>query len=144
MGLTIESPNYRAECGCGGFYELRQKIADLASPEIGEIYCRFADGLRLPEEKQKAFYEAYDRDLDSLAERLREDPVRSKVLYFLYRPNNQGQAGVQTCRAIWEVIKDYDDGHLYGWSGRSDCMTFSDFKHIVQDCVETKTPMLWD
>lgn len=33
MGITIWSKNRESDCGYGGFKSLRQKVADLTSPE---------------------------------------------------------------------------------------------------------------
>ena len=47
------------------------------------------------------------------------------------------------CKNILKVIGDYDDNILYGYCGRPDCAKFADFKSILQDCVDTKSDMIW-
>lgn len=143
MGITIWSKNYDADCGYGGFMNLRQTVADLVSPEIGTFYRKLCDEAPVSEPERTAFFDQYDKDLDALSERLKKEPKKLRILDFLYQSDCEGKAGVWTCRALWGVIKDYDDDYCYGYAGRPDCMMFSDFKKIVQDCIETKTPMRW-
>lgn len=142
MGVTIWSKNQAADCGCGGFMNLRKKVADLTSPEIGTFYRKLDDAPSFGTERIE-FFEKYDKDLLFLNNKLRKEPKKLRILDFLYQSDCEGKAGVWTCRAIWEVIKDYDDDYCYGYVGRPDCMMWSDFKKIIQDCIETKTPMHW-
>lgn len=142
MGITIWSKNCEADCGYGGLIRLRQKVADLTSPEIGTLY-RKQDDVPLFEPGRTEFFEQYVKDLQALKAKLKKEPKKLRILDFLYQSDCEGKAGVWTCRAIWEVIKDYDDNFCYGYAGRPDCMMWSDFKKIIQDCIETKTPMHW-
>lgn len=142
MGVTIRSKNREADCGYGGFMNLRQKVADLTSPEIGTFYRKLNDAPLFGPERIE-FFEKYDKDLLFLNNKLRKDLKKLRILNFLYQSDCEGKAGVWTCRAIWEVIKDYDDDYCYGYAGRPDCMMWSDFKQMVQDCIETKTPLRW-
>ena len=142
MGITIWSKNREADCGYGGFRNLRQTVADLTSPEIGAFYRKLDDAPPFGLERTK-FFKQYDKDLQALANKLQKEPKKLRILDFLYQSDCEGKAGRLTCRAIWEVIKDYDDNYCYGYAGRPDCMMWSDFKKIIQDCVETKTPLHW-
>lgn len=142
MGITIWSKNCEADCGYGGFKNLRQKVADLTSPEIGTFYRKLDDAPPFGPERKK-FFEQYDKDLQALNNKLKKEPKKLRILDFLYQSDGEGKADVWTCRALWEVIKDYDDNYCYGYAGRPDRMMWSDFKKIIQDCVETKTPMHW-
>lgn len=143
MGITIWSKNREADCGCGGFRNLRQKVADLTSPEIGAFYRKLDDAPFFGPRRTE-FFEQYDKDLHVLNDKLKKEPKKLRILDFLYQSDCEGKADVWTCRAIWEVIKDYDDDYCYGYAGRPDCMMWSDFKKIIQDCIETKTPMQWE
>ena len=142
MGITIQSKNREGDCGYGGFKSLRQKVADLTSPEIGTFYRKLDDAPLFGPERIE-FFEKYDKDLLFLNNKLRKEPKKLRILDFLYQSDGEGKAGVWTCRAIYEVIKDYDDDYCYGYAGRPDCMMWSDFKQMVQDCIETKTPLRW-
>ena len=145
MGLTIYSKNCAADCGYGGFGALRQKVADLADPEIGSFYRELDDGQKLFGDARTAFFEKYDQKLCDMSEQYgKTDRKKQRILDFLYQSDCEGKVGILACRAIWEVIKDYDDDFRYGYAGRPDCMMFSDFKDIVQDCIKTKTPLRWD
>lgn len=140
MGVTIWSKNCEADCGCGGFRNLRQKVADLTSPEIGTFYRKLDDAPPFGQERTK-FFKQYDKDLQDLNAKLKKEPKKLRILDFLYQSDCEGKADVWTCRAIWEVIKDYDDNYCYGYAGRPDCMMWSDFKKIIQGCIETKTQL---
>ena len=142
MGVTIWSKNHEADCSYGGFRNLRQKVADLTSPQIGTFYRKLDDAPPFGQERTK-FFKKYDEDLQALANKLQKEPKKLRILDFLYQSDCEGKAGRLACRAIWEVIKDYDDNYCYGYAGRPDCMMWSDFKKIIQDCIETKTPMNW-
>lgn len=142
MGVTIWNQNRSVECGYGGFMNLRQKVADLTSPEIGTFYRKLDDAPSCTLERAE-FFEQYDKDLQALSNKLKKEPKKLRILDFLYQSDCEGKAGVWTCRAIWDVIKDYDDNYYYGYVGRPDCMMWSDFKQIIQDCIETKTPLRW-
>lgn len=142
MGITIWSKNREADCGLGGFKSLRQKVADLTSPEIGTFYRKLDDAPFFGPERKK-FFEKYDKELHDLNGKFKKEPKKLRILDFLYQSDCEGKADRWTCRAIWEVIKDYDDDYCYGYAGRPDCMTWSDFKKIIQDCIETKTQLNW-
>ena len=143
MGVTLWSKNREADCGCGGFLRLRQKVADLTSPEIGTFYRKLFDAAPSCVLERAEFFEQYDKDLQDLNAKLKKEPKKLRILDFLYQSDCGGKAGVWTCRAIYEVIKDYDDDYCYGYAGRPDCMMWSDFKEIIQDCIEAKTPLRW-
>lgn len=142
MGITIWSKNRESDCGYGGFMSLRRKVADLTSPEIGTFYRKLDDAPFYGPGRAE-FFEQYDKDLQVLSNKLKKEPKKLRILDFLYQSDGEGKAGVRTCRAILEVIKDYDDDYCYGYAGQPDCMMWSDFKKIIQDCIETKTPMHW-
>lgn len=66
-----------------------------------------------------------------------------EVIYFLYASDCEAEMPVEVCEKIYEVIKDYDDDLLYGYSGRADCAMFKDFKDLVKDCIDNKCSMEW-
>lgn len=143
MGVTIWSKHHNADCGYGGFINLRQTVADLTSPEIGAFYRKLFDDAPPFGAERTKFFEQYNKDLQALNNKLKKEPKKLRILDFLYQSGCGGKAGVWTCRAIWDVIKDYNNDYCYGYTGRPDRMMWSDFKKIIQDCVETKTPLHW-
>ena len=47
------------------------------------------------------------------------------------------------CRSLYEIIKDYDDNVLYGYSGKKDCAKFADFKAIVKNGIDSGDGFIW-
>lgn len=66
-----------------------------------------------------------------------------KIVDFLLQTDVGGRIRYGACKNILKVIGDYDDNILYGYCGRPDCAKFADFKSILQDCVDTKSDMIW-
>ena len=131
------------DLGCGGFLRLRRKVADLCGEEVSAHYRPMLDSMYdsfgTPEEKQ-AFWEDYDQKTVQLVQ---SGKLNVKVQNFLYAPDIEGRATYGTCKILLKIIGDYDDNILYGYAGRPDCARFRDFKAILEDCVRTKSAMVW-
>ena len=142
MGVTIESKNHSIDLGGWGFICLRTKVAELAAPDICEHYKKSMDGMRLyDEDKSKAFYESYNAKIAELDKRY--EGKMSDILDFLYESDCDAKMDTDHCRSIYEVIKNYDDDILYGYSGRKDCAKFADFKKIVKDGIDSGDGFSW-
>lgn len=142
MGVTIESKNHYIDLGYGGFMCLRTKVAELAAPDIFKHYKKSMDGMRLYDENErKAFYESYNAKIEELDKKY--NGKMSDVLDFLYESDCSAEMDVSHCRSIYEVIKDYDDDILYGYTGRKDCAKFADFKKIVKDGIDSGDGFSW-
>ncbi len=142
MGVTIESKNHYIDLGYGGFMCLRTKVAELAAPDIFEHYKKSIDGMRLYDENErKAFYKSYNAKIAELDRKY--NGRMSDILDFLYESDCSAIMDVSHCRSIYEVIKDYDDDILYGYSGRKDCAKFADFKTIVKDGIDSSDGFSW-
>lgn len=131
------------DLGCGGFLRLRRKVADLCGEEVSAHYRLMLDSMYdsfgTPEEKQ-AFWEDYDQKTVQLVQ---SGKLNVKVQNFLYAPDIEGRATYGACKILLKIIGDYDDNILYGYAGRPDCARFRDFKAILEDCVRTKSAMVW-
>lgn len=142
MGVTIESKNHSIDLGGWGFICLRTKVAELAAPDICEHYKKSMDGMRLyDEDKRKALYESYNAKIAELDKRY--EGKMSDILDFLYESDCDAKMDTDHCRSIYEVIKNYDDDILYGYSGRKDCAKFADFKKIVKDGIDSGDGFSW-
>lgn len=62
---------------------------------------------------------------------------------FLYTNDCEGEADAEHCKAVYGIIKDYDDDICYGYCGRSDCAMFKDFKQLIKDGADTGTGIEW-
>ncbi len=141
MGVTIKckKTGRDIDLGYGGFMQLRNKVAELQGGLFWEHYegiakCPFVGYAR------KQYFAAFDR---RTAELIQQKKVSEKIVDFLLQPDAGGSIHYGACKAILKVIGDYDDDICYGYSGRSDCAMFRDFKAILQDCVENKCDMVW-
>lgn len=128
--------------GCGGFNNLRIKVAELAADDIGKHYKRLEESLLLfgAEERSK-FFKEYDKITMELDKKYNGE--MSEVLDFLYASDCGAEMPVKVCEKVYEVIKDYDDNVCYGYIGRKDCAMFKDFKELVKDCIDNKCSMKW-
>lgn len=140
MGVTISSKNHSIDMGYFGFNSLRTKVAELTAPDICEHY----KGLTLAPmlgEARKSYFDAYNKKTNELNEKY--DGKYLYVLHFLYASDCGAEMPPDVCEKIYEVIKDYDDDILYGYSGRPDCAKFKDFKEIVKNCIDNNCSMEW-
>ena len=142
MGITIRSTTKSIDMGCGGFYNLRKRIAHLTAPDIGEHYELLMKAPHLaPAEECRAWFDAYDRKIEELDEKY--EGKYSDILDFLYESDCEGKISYKTCKHMLEIIGDYDDNILYGYAGRPDCATFKSFKELLQSCVSRRCNMTW-
>ena len=126
--------------GAFGFAALRRKVAELTNEEIYKHYCNlFTYHPTIKDSKD--YYKQYDAKTDTLDKKY--DYKYNDILYFLYASDISAKMPVDVCKKIWELIKDYDDDVLYGYSGRPDCAKFADFKEIVKDCMDNNCNMRW-
>lgn len=70
------------------------------------------------EDKRKAFYESYNAKIAELDKRY--EGKMSDILDFCIESDCDAKMDTDHCRSIYEVIKNYDDDILYGYSGRKD------------------------
>lgn len=140
MGVTIESPNYSIDIGCGGFYRLRQKIADLSNPVLSYHYQKLFDGISFYGEDRENFFEKYNKKTEAIKEQYN---IPDGIIDFLYLSDAGATLPVEECKELWNVIKNIEDDFCIGYVGRKDCAMFSDFKDIVLDCIENNIYMCW-
>lgn len=140
MGVSIwcKKTHRSIDMGCGGFNNLRNKVADL----VGEPWASHYHKLDYPffGEEEKQFFEAFDAETKRL---LDEKKVSIKIVDFCLQTDCGGSIRYGACKEILKAIGDYDDNILYGYCGRPDCARFRDFKAILKDCVENKCDMVW-
>lgn len=141
MGVTIESKNYSLDFGYGGFFNIRKKVAELTSPDVGEHYKKLENSVFLFGKRMDSFFEEYNKKITEISEK--HNGKFDEILHFLYSSDCGAKMPYQVCEKIYAVIKDYDDNICYGYSGRPDCAMFKDFKNLVKDCVDNKCDMGW-
>lgn len=141
MGLSIESKNCAIDIGYGGFKELRTKVAELTAPDIFEHYVYLNDGMFKMGKDREVFFEKYNKKITELNKK--HNGEKSDILDFLYAPDCNWEMDAQHCKAIYTIIKDYDDDIRYGYSGRTDCAMFKDFKKLIKDGMDTGEGIYW-
>ena len=141
--LECKKTKRSIDLGCGGFLRLRRKVAELCGEEMLTYYQLMLDSLyrqfNSPDEKEK-FWENYDEAVGRLVTRKR---MSTKVVNVLYDSDSEGRATYGTCKILLKIIGDYDDNILDGYAARTDCARFRDFKAILEDCVRTKSTIVW-
>lgn len=141
MGITIRSKNKSIDMGYAGFNKLRTKVAELTADDIGEHYKKLHDSIFLMGDLRKSFFDKYNKKIQELSQKYNGE--KDATLDFIYASDCEGKITAEQCKNIHEVIKNYDDSILYGYSGREDCATFKDFKELVKDCVDNGCDMEW-
>lgn len=144
MGITIRCKKTRRniDLGVGGFLRLRRKVSELAGEPLSSHYAKLLDkSCFMSKEESDAFYDEFNATTMKLLE---EKKIDIKIVDFLLQSDESGRIRYGACKNILKVIGDYDDDIRYGYWGRPDCAKFADFKAILQDCVRTKTDMVWD
>ena len=141
MGVTINSKNHKIVLGYSGFYRLHVKVAELTAPDIYEHYKKLNDWRYVLVSKGENFSAEYDKKIVELDKKY--DGKYTQVLEFLYTSDSHGEADAEHCKAVYGIIKDYDDDICYGYCGRSDCAMFKDFKQLIKDGADTGTGIEW-
>lgn len=143
MGVTLRNKEdyIGIDLGYYGFYKLRQKVADLAGDDIGKHYRKLNQVPIYDTAERMRFLKEYNAKTHELDKKY--EGKRTHILDFLYASDCGGTLSVEGCQSLYEVIKNYDDDVLYGYSGRSDCALFQDFKKIVKECIENNCEMTW-
>lgn len=62
---------------------------------------------------------------------------------FLLQSDVGGRIHYGACKNILKIIGDYDDNIMYGYAAWGEQSRFSRFRRILEDCVATKSDMIW-
>lgn len=140
MGITIESKNFSADMGYGGFMNFRNKVAELSNEEFGKHYIKTEKAMFLQGTERETFFKKYDA---KTKEMIKDNIVTVEIANFCYQSDCEGSIDQDQAKQIYEKIKDYDDNIRYGYAGRTDCAMFSDLKNIFKDCAENGDTVDW-
>lgn len=140
MGVTIDSTNFSADMGYGGFSRFREKVATLSNLEFGKHYAELDKAMILQGAERDSFFKKYDEKTKEL---VKDNLITEEVANFCYQSDCEGSIDQEQAKEIYEKIKDYEDDNCYGYSGRSDCAMFSDLKNIFKDCAENGDTVDW-
>ncbi len=142
MGVSIscKKTGNSIDMGYFGFLALREKVAELAGGPFAEHYLTLNESFSLPIDKRKSFYDDFNKTTEEI---VRQKQADIKIVDFCLQPDCGGEIGYGACKNILKVVGDYDDDICYGYLAMSDCATFSDFKQLLQECVDTKSNLVW-
>jgi hypothetical protein len=140
MGITIESKNFSADMGFGGFNRFRNKVATLSNLEFGKHYTKLDSAMFLQGVERESFYKEYNA---KTVELIKTNIITVEIANFCYQADCEGSIDQDQAKQIYEKIKDYDDNICYGYAGMSDCTMFSDLKNIFKDCTENGDTVDW-
>lgn len=142
MGVTVQCKKTGKEIDMGyfGFSRWRDKIAELYGGEWWEHYKTLDQALMLivTPEREK-FFREFDEKTDRLIKEKRVDP---KIVNFCMQPDCEGSINYGVCKKILAVIGDYTDDCAYGYAAYAN-HDFDRLKAILQDCVDTKSKLVW-
>ena len=146
MGVSIscKKTGRTIDMGCGGFWNLRKKVSDLVGDEWAEHYRQLEEIERDYYFDSDARHKAYEKFDAKTLKLVSQKKVSVKIVDFLLQSDCGGSIRYGACKQILKVIGEYDDNICYGYAGRKDCAMFRDFKAILQDCVSTKSDLIWD
>lgn len=133
MGICLHNKDFEMDMGYGSFFNLRCVIAELLDSNFGENYSNLS-----------RCYSKADFDTnDSIAQYWIETKQLDKdIIDFLYQSDSEGKVYPKTCRKIYNLVKNYDTDHTYGYdqSNRS----FSYFKEMIHDCAVNRRVLFWN
>ena len=143
MGITLSCKKTGRSIDLGGgFLRLRRKVAELYGGPFVAVYneiCSY-DPLFCTDESAAAFDDRVSAKIERILNARQAD---IKIVDFLLQSDIEGRIRYGACKNILKAIGDYDDNLLYGYVGRPDCAKFADFRKILEDCVATKSDMVW-
>lgn len=137
MTVIFKTKNFEADLGYMGFFRLRRKIEELISPELAELHAEYSFFLgkcQLNKEFYLHMLQCRGRYLKK-KEEIYEKQENKKILDFFHISDCKDKIDSDTCKVLWNVIKDYDDDVLYGRYDKP--FPFSAFKKLVRDGIES-------
>lgn len=142
MGITLSCKKTGRSIDLGGgFLRLRRKVAELSGGPFAAVYEEICSYDPFCTDESAA---AFDARINAKIEQiLNARQADIKIVDFLLQSDIEGRIRYGACKNILKAIGDYDDNLLYGYVGRPDCAKFADFRKILEDCVATKSDMVW-
>lgn len=145
MGVTITAKDseYDFSCGYHGFMHLRENIANAWDGEFGMHY----KNLKFYSTLQK--YDLWDRVANKILSRSRFKEGGSKehdedIVDFLLASDCEGEISYETCKKIYDLIKDIDYGdEIFTYVAYSDGKDYEHFKDFLLDCYKRRENMEW-
>ena len=137
MGITISSKRHSCDMGYGGFGRFRNTVAEKVNVDFHQHYLSLSDSkvMFLSGKEREDYFKEYDASTNKYIE---QGIVTIEVANFLYQSDCEGKIDRKQAKQIYELIKECDDDHYFGYSGRVDCAKMSNLKNIFSDKTNVK------
>ncbi len=142
MGVTVKCKKTGRELDMGyiGFKRWRDKIAELYGGEWWEHYKTLDDAPFSDFRGQRTeFFKAFDWKTEQL---IKDKKADIKIVDFCLQCDGEGSINYGACKNILKAIGNYTDDQAYGYAARAD-HDWERLKTILQDCVDTKSKLVW-
>jgi len=138
MGMTVEckKTGRSLDMGAGGFLRWRLKIAELYNQKWYEHYRTLMEP---PLCHSDEWYAEFDKETERL---LNEEHLDIKILDFCLQSDVDGHINYGACKNILKAIGDYTNNVAYTYVAFAD-HDWDRLKAILQDCVDTKSRLIW-
>jgi len=138
MGVSLRcvKTGRSMELGYGGFMRWRLKIAELYNKQWYDHYALLTD---LARPKSQEWYDAFNKETQRLIE---EEGIDVKIVDFCFQSDAGGKINYGACRKILNAIGDYTDNYSYTYTAHAD-HDWDRLKAILQECVDTRSPLRW-
>lgn len=151
MGVSIHFPKFTLDCGYFGFKMLRDKIVKMVPHERFQKAHEDLDNnmFILDSAKKKKFFDDLNKkinDIEYLANEGSSDKEKKQLAYinnFSWASDCDAKMTPEHAKAIWHYIQNATEDFQFGYSGRSDCATFQQFKQGIKDCVDEGKGFRW-
>lgn len=144
MGVSLYSNSKKVTqeftMSYGGFFALRSQIANAFDKEFGEHYsqllkasCSLSGGT-----------EAFNQKMNQILTDKRFDE-KDDILDFFFASDCEGAISYQTCKKLYDIIKDVDfqTGFQYGNFSNETEEDWRDLKEFFLGCYKAKVSARW-
>lgn len=137
MGITISSKRHSCDMGYAGFNRFRNTVAEKTYKDFYEHYLLLSSLRAMVGfgDERKKYFEIYDAKTKDYIE---NGKVTVEIANFLYQSDCSGKIDKKQALQIYKLIKDCDDGIVFGYTGRQDCAKMLDMKKIFKDMTNVK------
>lgn len=142
MGITIHANGVSRSFDCGyfGFAKLRNNIAEAFDKDFAVIYSYGLLATWKPKDLEKRL-----NNILTLKNKTGEiKDCDNDILDFLFESDCEGKASYETCKKIYDLIKDIDfTGKIFTYGAYSDGKDYEYFKEFLKECYDKRAMMLW-
>lgn len=143
MGISMRCPKTGSELrfDLGGLLRLRERVADMVSPEVGEHYRSLKTAFQIPMDERRAFWDRHDDKTCSL---VKQRKLSTALLDFLYSPDCEANLDAGSVAEVLEVAtsQKMEDDTYYNRT-HENAATWQKFLDLLRECVKTNSGLEW-